>query len=264
MPLRRRDDKPSKNVTLNEALNWIAFDSFYGPSRNPAALAAEILGDVDVEALQIEEYSQQTFLEPAKEDFIAALRDGDIPAHGRYSDQHEHNWHAEEWTQQTYENRSEKRTKIPPEFWRHEGINWDYSCARSQVGEYDDIILSREDVLALWPMDVAQEGEDPASYKEDLPRQPEKKRGPKERYPENEFYALCALEITLNDLPETQAQMVDQMAQLLGVIWGEDRVPGDTWLKEKVGRIYKLQEKYEAGRQQIEKEIITDRSEPSK
>ncbi len=252
MPLRRRDDKPSKNVTLNEALNWIAFDSFDGPPSHPGAMGAEILGDVDVEALEIEQWGQQTFLEPAKEDFFAALRDGDIPAHGRYSDQHEHNRDADEWTQKTYENHSEKRATITPEFWRHEGINWDYSCARSQVGEYDDIILSREDVLALWPMDVAQEGEDPASYKEDLPKQPGKKRGRKERYPENEFYALCALHTALNDLPETRTEMVDQMAQLLGVIWGEDMVPGETWLKEKVGRIYKLKEKYEAGRQQTE------------
>ena len=113
-------------------------------------------------------------------------------------------------------------------------------------------ILSREDVLAGWPMDVAQEGEDPASYKEDLPKQPGGKRGRKERYPENEFYALCALETALNDLPETRAKMVNQMALLLGVIWGEDMVPGDTWLKEKVSLIYKLKEKYEAGRQQIQ------------
>ena len=206
MPLRRRDDKPSKNVTLNEALNWIAFDSFYGPPQSPAALAAEIFEGVDVEALQLEEWNQKQSLAVAKKELFSALRDGDIPAHGRYSDQHEHNWHADEWTQQTYENHSEKRTKIPSEFWRHEGINWDQSCARSQVGEYDDIILSREDVLAVWPMDVAQEGEDPASYQEDLPKQPGKKRGPKERYPENEFYALCALETAANDLPETQCQ----------------------------------------------------------
>ena len=57
MPIRRRDIKPSKNVTLNEALNWIAFDSFYGPTKTPAELAAEF-GDVDVEALAIEEMSR--------------------------------------------------------------------------------------------------------------------------------------------------------------------------------------------------------------
>ena len=250
MPIRRRE--PSNNVTLSEALNWIAFDSFDGPPPDPAEFAAEILGDIDVEAMQINEWSRQQMLEPAEADFFAALRDGDIPAHGRYSDRHAHNWSANEWTQQTYENHSERRSEIPPEFWRREGINWDHSCARSQDGEYDDIILSREDVLAGWPMDVAQEGEDPASYKEDLPKHPGKKRGRKERYPENEFYALCALETALNDLPETQAKMVNQMAQLLGVIWGEDMVPGDTWLKEKVSLIYKLKEKYEAGRQQIQ------------
>ncbi len=61
MPLRQRDDKPSKNVTLNEALNWIAFDSFDGPPRHPAALALEIFGDVDVEALELEEWSQHKF-----------------------------------------------------------------------------------------------------------------------------------------------------------------------------------------------------------
>ena len=216
MPIRRRE--PSKNVTLSEVLNWIALDSFDGPPPRQAELAAEIHGDIDVEALQINEWSWQQMLEPAEADFFAALRDGDIPAHGRYSDQHEHNWGANEWTQQTYENHSERRTEIPPEFWRREGINWNQSSARSQDGEYDDIILSREDVLAGWPMDVAQEGEDPASYKEDLPKQPGGKRGRKERYPENQFYALCALETALNDLPETQAKLVNQMALLLGVI----------------------------------------------
>ncbi len=140
-------------------------------------------------------------------------------------------------------------------------MDWNQSCARSQDGEYADIILSREDVLAVWPMDAAQEGEYPESEKEDLAKQPGKKRGRKERYPENEFYALCALETASNDLPETQAELVDRMAQLLGVIWGEDKVPGETWLKAKIGLIYKLRKEYEAGRQQIENEINTDRSE---
>ncbi len=89
MPIRRW--KPGTNVTLNEALNWIAFDSFDGPTKTPAEIAAEIGLDVDVEVLAIEEGSRRSFLEPAEEDFFAALRDGDIPAHGRFSDQHEHN-----------------------------------------------------------------------------------------------------------------------------------------------------------------------------
>ena len=250
MPIRRR--KPDKNVTLNEVLNWIAFDSFDGPTKTHAEIDVEIFGDADVEALAIEEWRRQSLLEPAEEDFFAALRDGNILAHGRFSDHHSHGWHADEWTQQTYENHSERRTEIPSEFWRREGMNWNQSCARSPVGEYNDIILNREDVLAVWPLDAAQYGEDPESEKEDQAKQPGKKRGRKERYPENEFYALCALETASNDLPETQVELVDRMAQLLGVIWGEDRVPGDTWLKEKVGRIYKLQEKYEAGRQQTE------------
>ena len=262
MPLRRRDDKPSKNVTLNEALNWIAFDSFDGPTKTSAEVEVEIFGDTDVEALQIGDWQREQSLNAAEEDFFAALRDGDILAHGRFTNQHEHSWHADEWTQQTYENHSERRTEIPSEFWRREGMDWNQSCARSQDGEYADIILSREDVLAVWPMDATQEDEDPESEKENQAKQPGKKRGRKERYSEDEFYALCALETASNDLPVIQADMVDRMTQLLGVIWGEDKVPGETWLKEKIGRIYKLHKMYETGRQQIENKINTDRSEP--
>ncbi len=126
--------------------------------------------------------ARQTFLEPAEDDFFAALHDGDILAHGRYSDHHLHSGHADEGTQQTYENHSERRTEIPSEFWRREGMNWNQSCARSPVGEYNDIILNREDVLAVWPLDAAQYGEDPESEKEDQAKQPGKKRGRKERY----------------------------------------------------------------------------------
>ncbi len=61
---------------MNEALNWIAFDSFDGPTNTPAELAAEIVGDIDVEALEIGEWTRRSLLEPAEDDFFAAL-----PAH---------------------------------------------------------------------------------------------------------------------------------------------------------------------------------------
>ena len=42
-----------------------------------------------------------------------------------------------------------------------------------------------------------------------------------------------------------------RMLILLAVVWGEDKVPGETWLKEKIGHIYKHREKHELGRRQI-------------
>jgi hypothetical protein len=41
------------------------------------------------------------------------------------------------------------------------------------------------------------------------------------------------------------------MQMLLAVTYREDLVPGDTWLKEQVSRIYKARQVYERARQQL-------------
>lgn len=262
MPLRRRDHKPSKNVTLHETLNWIAFGNFGGPSLYFQEVAAQILGIVDdVEQIEIAEFSRQQSLEVAEEDLFAALRDGDIEARGRFGDHNFNNWRASEWTEQIYDDHSETRSEIPAEYWRREGVDWNANRVKSPNGEYTDIILGREEVLALWPLETLQERDALAPSGEDDPaKRRGKKRGRKERYPEKEFFALCVWDAAANDVPGTQAEMVDRMARLLAVVWGEDNVPGETWLKEKIGQIFKHREKYEDGRQLLEGNSITDQA----
>ena len=180
MPFRQRDAKPSKNVTLSETLNWIAFDNFFGPPTHPAEVTLAIAGDVgdvetleagdvgDVETLEVEHFIRRRALEMAEDDLFDALRDGDIQASGRFSDRYEPKWHANEWTEQGYENHSETRSEIPADFWRREGIDWHNNSAKSPHGEYVDIILSREKVLALRPLDDSRDGEHPTPTEQTL------------------------------------------------------------------------------------------------
>ena len=68
-------------------------------------------------------------------------------------------------------------------------------------------------------------------------------------YQESEFLALCVCDANVNGLPERQAEFVRKMSELLAVVWGEDKTPGESWLKEKVRTIYDQRERYEKGRQ---------------
>lgn len=281
MPLRRRDHGPSKNVTLYETLNWIAFDDFNGPEPHVEEIKAGITGDIgNLEAIEFAQYRREEHLSEAEPDLFAALQDGDISAQGRFSDVPVHPMarstkeRTSDWTQRPYEDHSEKRTEIPADFWRREGIDWNGNRARSPNGEYADIILKKEDVLALWPFeeggkakkskypdpfltdwfpDVVSDDNDSTSSVQDSAKTSDKRRGRKPQYPENEFYAYCALEVAANDLPESQAELVGRMETLLAIVWGGGDVPGKTWLKDRVSRIYKLKDKYELGRQEMEK-----------
>ena len=262
MPLRRRDRKPSKNVTLHQALNWIAFDSFDGPSLVAAEVAAQIFGYVDdVEQIEIAEFSRQQSLEVAEEDLFAALRDGDIQAHGRFSDHYAHNSHENEWTKQAYEDHSETRSEIPAEFWCREGVSWERNSTKSPHGEYVDIILDRAEVLSLWTTEEAETEGDSEQALDSASDRLGQKRGPKELYSETEFLALCFWEVAVNDLLEPRSKFVNRMAEICAVVWGEDKTPGDTWLKSKIKYLYDLKEKYERGRRLLEGGEISDRNE---
>ena len=262
MPLRRRDNDPRKNVTLKEALDWIAFNDFAGPPMTNEEAVAKISGDVDnVEVLEIEYFMRYQSLNAAEDDLFAALRDGDIRARGRFSNTYANALHESEWQEQDFEGHSSARDDIPTEFWWREGMAWEANRVKSPHGEYVDIILDRKAVLSLWPLEDT-EAEVRSEQSHDLGKQrTSQKRGPKERYSERDFFALCAWEAAANDLPKTQAELVGRMAQLCAVVWGENKVPGEMWLKEKIGYLYKQRENYELGRQEIDGEANSDRSE---
>lgn len=265
MPLRRRDASPKANVTLSEALNWVAFDNFEGPPMHPEEVAMQIHGEPDnVEALGIVEFQRANASDAAEDDLFAALRDGQVQARGRFSRVYAHDWAENDWREQDYKGHAETRSVMPADFWRREGVDWRKSRAQSPDGEYVDIILDHAAVLSLWPVEEAVPGEPGSERHKEIGREEAgRRRGPKERYSESEFFALCACELAVNDFPETQAGLVRRMSELCAVVWGEDRTPGETWLKEKVGYIYKRRERYEFGRQQIEGEAISDRTEVS-
>jgi hypothetical protein len=259
MPIRQRSRTPTKSVSLRETLDWLAFDNFNGPPLIGAEIEVAIIGEAsDVEALEIAAFYREQSLELAKEDLVAALQDDDIRANGQFSDRFSNNSSENDWRDQKYEHHAAERNVIPSNFWRPDGVDWEANKARSPEGEYADIVLEREEVLAIWPLEEDLDdgkSEHPGENSRDREGQ---KRGRKEQFSKQEFFALCAWEFAVNDIPETKAKMVGRMADLCSVIWGVDRTPGETWLKEQVKYLYDHQDKYEKGRQEIERSGISD------
>jgi hypothetical protein len=254
MPIRRRSGTPTKPVALREALNWLAFDDFSGPMTGAEIEVAITGATSNVETLEFDAFQREPILEEARNDLFVALHDGDIQARGRFSDRSTDQSSANDWREQQYEKHAAERSDVPADFWYREGVNWEANTARSPKGEYAYIILDREAVLSVWPLEKA-----PDDSGETTGGGAGRKRGPKERYSEREFLGLCAWEMAINDLPRTQDEMVGRMAKLCAVIWGEDDTPGDTWIKRRVKYVLDLREKYERGRQLVEGSGNSDR-----
>ena len=261
MPRRRRDDELNANLTLLQTLYWIAFDNTEGAAPHPEELRLQITGNVEnLESLEYEHFVRKQDLEEAEIDLFAALRDGDIQSQGRFSDQYLQR--VDDWTKRSYDGHSETRSVIPAEFWWRDGIDWGANRAKSPHGEFADIILISENVISLWNLDESIDEEEVEASDEDPAVESGNKRGPKYRFSRDEFYALCVWEAATNDIfDKSQAEFVKQMEELLAVVWGEDKVPGSTWLKEMISPIYKCRKKYESARQQIQGIPITDQSE---
>lgn len=114
------------------------------------------------------------------------------------------------------------------------------------------------DARELWPhafqdlpLTLPERASRPAHGPEVGSASPTSKAGRKPEYDETEFFLLCAWEADANHVPEVQAEMRRRMQELLSVIWGEQNVPNDTWMKERLKRLYSVREKYERGRQQM-------------
>ena len=259
MPARKGGRKAIKNVTLYETLNWIAFDNIAGPDPHPEEIRGQIGGLIDdLEGLELELWNREQDREEAEEDLFAALIDGDIGARGRFSKTNTRSSSPVDWMNQEYVGHADTRTEIPADFWRREGIDWKSSNVKSTSSEYVDIVLSCDDVFACWPLEDSN-GDTPSQ--DPIPSKKGEKRGRKKQYNDREFLALSVWDAHADSLPEKQSEFVEKMALLLAIVWGEDRVPGETWLKAQVSYIYSLKAKHEHGRQAREKQGISDRPE---
>lgn len=253
MTIRRRKNRSKKTVTLDEVHNWIALGTFEDVSIGPHQAGHEIYGYItDDDALAAEDFRKERLLDQAEAELLDALCEGDIEAQGRFSNQHSSGSRATVWKEQEYEMHAAERTHIPPHFWSSEGMDLGRSAAKSPEGEYIDIVFDREEVVSLWSDEETNANGDIEQPDEGTERKRGQKRGPKHRYPVEDFFALCVLEADTNELPDSQAKMVDRMERLLAIIWGEDRVPGETWLKKNISQIYKHRDEYELGRRQVE------------
>jgi hypothetical protein len=140
--------------------------------------------------------------------------------------------------------------EIPPSFWHLDRVGWDEDWAGSDHGPtpgkivaYIDVGLKTAVVQQLWPRTPTVLAGSRASAA---------RGGRRPIYDEAQFYGLLVWEAHANGLPETQAELVGRMAELLAVAWGEDGVPGETWLKARASELFRLRETYEAARQRIE------------
>jgi hypothetical protein len=254
MPFRPRDKLASPVVTLSEALDWIAFDSFDGPGETPAEAAAAIFGYIDnVEEIAIAQYTRGQSIELAMDDLFAALRDGEVGAVGRLATLTARgaggSHGPSKWKSRGYAWDAPERTPIPREFWWRQGVQWGEGVAKSIDCEYADIVLERQKVLEVWPLPNDAETINAVTSESTVDGGEQARPGRRRIYREVEFLALCVCEANTNGLPGTQAEFVKSMEELLSVVWGENRTPSETWLKEKVRPIYDQRARYEEGRQ---------------
>ena len=139
---------------------------------------------------------------------------------------------------------------IPPSFWQLDRVGWDEGWAGSnseptpkKIVAYTDVVLKTATIQDLWPRTPLISSASRASTA---------RGGRKAIYDQSQFYGLLVWEANTNGLPEIQSELVGRMAELLAVAWGEDRVPGETWLKARVSELFRLRRSYETARQQVE------------
>lgn len=148
MPIRLAP--PARIVSLKELLHFLQFDRFWPEVKldEPAASPFDVLKINDHEMLQ-----GARWYEAAVRDAFVALQGGAIVGRGRYSNSLASS--HEDWPKKTWHNHAHTRSDIDPDFWSLEGINWEKSSAKNPGGEFVDIVFSVEEILKVWPSDVA-------------------------------------------------------------------------------------------------------------
>ncbi|HMR33090.1 MAG TPA: hypothetical protein PKA13_20785 [Geminicoccaceae bacterium] len=119
---------------------------------------------------------------------------------------------------------------VPPEFWQPDVIGWDRSAAGTferfpinAITAYMDVRIARTAVGRLWSPAVTTL----------QPGRQTSKSGPgrKPQHDRVAFLHLALQQAAADDLPPRQADFVRTMQELLAVAWGEDRAPGEIWIK---------------------------------
>jgi hypothetical protein len=216
----------SEGVGFFEAANWIAYDNFIDPGPNLSEAGVGI-GEVENPELYLSLLDQHSEkFDKACDDLHSALREGVVEGTGFIRDGSELGGYSKE------------RVSIPRQFWLRGLFSPKEGVAKSGELEYAGLAFDPKKVGEVWPVS-AEEASANA-----IPRPSRPKSGRKPVHDSIEFLALCAW-AAQDGLPEKASDFRRSMEILLSVVWGEDGVPGETWLKGWIGIIYSQQKNYQ-------------------
>lgn len=233
MPTENSTLLPRPWVPLQEVLRWIAFSDFDGPPD------ANLNGEL-VDFIPFEDEAISKLCLGAEKDLAQALSEGLIDAAGYFSDVPLDGLSplagAYAWHTRTYIKYSPSRLAVPPPLWLEGHADWKAGSLKGYACEYINIVMDREKVTTVWPRKRSASADGLPKRRFNAGRPP--------LYDELEFLRLCVCEAGKNNLPAISAEFIARMAAVMDIVWGEDKSPGETWMKEKVGAIYELREKY--------------------
>ncbi len=183
--------------------------------------------------------------EPKKALFLA-LTSGRIQAIGDYekvdsasifshAPQRHNDW--KEFLEHNPPGEIKKSLRIDPILWEWSLLDWNAYRLDSPYGLdvaaiFRTVSVSTKELFEIFPAPAEEKRQEADTSNLSRP-------GPKPKYDWNAFYAEIAVRADLDGLPETAADLSRKMAEWCMNEWGENGVPGETMLKEKISPIYK-------------------------
>ncbi len=250
-------------ATLRQALIWAAYGY---PPVTPAYEALigcypRSVGQLGHHHIQLED-ERRSQLQTGRKRLCSRLMSGDLVARGRKSilnlsrladvARQQDVPRLRGWDALPHE---DELTDIPAADWHPDYIDWtpcriirppaDPAHPARDYLDYVDVQVVSEELFGLFP-----------PVEEDIP-EPLRAvvrsagAGRKPKYDPLEFLRLLALDVEANGLPK-QAELVRRMQLLLDIVYGEEHAPALTWIKRQISPLYKLRDKYEKARQQLE------------
>ncbi|OGT11442.1 MAG: hypothetical protein A2X77_04430 [Gammaproteobacteria bacterium GWE2_42_36] len=189
------------------------------------------------------------YLELSKASIFSALKNGKITASGQKIGKLKKKVSISQWeNKENWDNLKDwynvKRSDIPKEFWRIEGIDWDDGSAFSPSGYYTSILLDTDELFAVFP-EPKPERINIRSINGTLlldedaqlnVQQAYARRGRPSCYNWEEFIVEMVKRDRQGSLPKTQKACVIEMKQWCKECWG--REPSETNLKDHISRFY--------------------------
>ncbi|WP_085440173.1 hypothetical protein [Magnetofaba australis] len=149
----RRDIDPPRLVSLKQAVFWIAFDAYNGPSaeqvrrfKDQAEGSPEASpGGMSPEQLRVKAE------ERAWQELREALGQGDLLAKGRFSDQRI----RQQWRvinpDEAWEMHAANPTSIPAQHWLEGNVDWRTGTLTFRGGQYIEVAIPEPLLHCLWP-----------------------------------------------------------------------------------------------------------------